>query len=883
MLFKIIWLKCKANCFSCLLLLFLLFFCSQANAQCAGEDAQVSICDIANPANQSINLFNLLGGTPTPGGTWIDLQQSGGLDIATGILNVSLINESDIYEFVYVVNNSSCTDDRSTVIVTIGGHAGIGVINPPASACDDNSAVNLFQFIGGFPNPQINGLWEQLTGPTALNGNIFNAAAVGIGNYRFRYYFPPIGNCPMSETFINLTVYPAPKPGITQDLILCETADFSLYTNLNLLDYITGQDPNGRWTESGTSELSGPFDTFINVQNIYNTFGPGEYNFTYTVLPSHPVCTRQTSTITIVIENQLDFTNSTLVVASDICENQIGTAVYTATLTQGVEAIPNGNYEIDYQITGAFNSTRSIIAAFNNGTLTFSIPRTLFPVVGTYTIKILNIHETGGYDACDHILDDISHVLTIFPIPRINSGTLTIGPACQNTDVAATISGNTNLPDGNYEITYSLSGSNTVNNQIAIFSVTSGTGTFIIPGNFLPNIGNTTIRISFIENTDTGCENTATLTRQFVISPKPETANVGISINDFCENEAVNVSITGLGSLSSVIINYTLSGGNSASQTVTVTISGGNASFIIPASILPNLGTTTLTITEITNSTTLCGTSGLSISDSFLIKQVPLAPIASDLEFCSTQNATVADLLPNGPQYIWYNSATGNNPLNGSTRLQSGNYWVALLGNATICTSLRAQISVTITEIPTPTLETDGEKFCGLDVPSPTLAELTANVSFTENLIWFDAASGGNQLPNTQILQDGTTYYAFDTTNSGNCSSGNSLAVTVSLSDCDSEVALMIPDGFSPNGDGVNDTFHIPDIEFLFPNFTLEIFNRYGNVMYKGNRNTPDWDGKSNQSGATISGMAPNGVYFYIVNFNKDGKSSKQGRLYLNR
>ncbi|MNE60555.1 hypothetical protein D3C80_1557060 [compost metagenome] len=93
----------------------------------------------------------------------------------------------------------------------------------------------------------------------------------------------------------------------------------------------------------------------------------------------------------------------------------------------------------------------------------------------------------------------------------------------------------------------------------------------------------------------------------------------------------------------------------------------------------------------------------------------------------------------------------------------------------------------------------------------------------------------------------------------------------------------MIPDGFSPNGDGVNDTFRIPNIEFLFPNYTIEIFNRYGNLMYKGNRNTPNWDGTSNQSGANINGIAPNGVYFYIVNFNKDGKSPKQGRLYLNR
>lgn len=881
---KIICRNYKANCFSCVLVLFFLLFHSTSNAQCAGVDNQVTICDIANPANQSINLFNYLLGSPMPGGTWIDNDRSGGLDPATGILNVTQINQSGTFEYIYVVNNPSCFDDRASITVTIGGYAGIGVENPPGSACDDNDSVNLFQFIGGSPNPQINGTWSQVSGtPAIFNGNILDAEATGIGSYRFRYSLPAIGSCPMSETFINLNIYPAPKPGTTRNLIICETADFSLYTNLNLLDYITGQDSGGKWTESGTSELSGPFDTFINVQNIYNTFGPGKYDFKYTVLPSHPICSIKSATVSIIIENQLDFTNSTLVVDSDICENEIATAFYTATLTQGVEAIPNGNYTVQYQITGAFNSTRTIVAAFNSGIMTFPIPRTSFPIVGAYTIKILNIHETTGFNTCQHILDDISDVLNVYPIPKINSGTLSVGPACQNSDTPVVISGNTNLTNGNYEITYNLTGSNAVSNQTATFSVTSGTGTFIIPGNFLTTVGNTTITIIHIINMDTGCENTATLNRQFLISPKPDTTNVAVSINDFCENQSVNVNITGLGNIASVIIKYTLSGANTASQTVTVTVSGGSANFVIPAALLLNLGTTTLTITEITNSATLCGTNNLSISDSFLIKPVPLAPTASDLEFCSTANATVAALLPNGPQYIWYNSATGNNPLSSTDLLQSGNYWVAVAGNATVCTSQRAQILVTITEFPTPTLQTDGENFCGLDAPAPTLSDLSANVVFTGNLIWFDASSGGNQLPNTQILIDGSTYYGFDSDISGACFSENALAVTVSLSDCDGDFALMIPDGFSPNGDGTNDTFNIPDIEFLYPNFTLEIYNRYGNILYKGNRDTPDWDGKSNQSGATISGIAPNGVYFYIVNFNKDGKSPKQGRLYLNR
>lgn len=313
----------KAGFFSYSFYVFLLS-CNLTKAQCAGEDASITICNIPDSTNQNINLFNLLGGTPTPGGSWTDLQQSGGLNISTGILNVWGINESDTYVFVYTVNDASCADNVATVTVTIGGYAGIS--NPNASACDDNNSVNLFQFLGNFPNPQQNGYWRDDSGSGALRGNFLDATVSGLGTFSFTYTMPAIGSCPSVSATVDVTVHPAPEPGVTSDLILCDSDDMSIYTNLNLLDYIFGQDPGGKWSEGGTSELSSPEDTFINVQNIYNTFGPGEYGFTYTVQPSHPVCNPKSSTIKIIIEEQLDFTGSTLVIASDICEDEIGRA-----------------------------------------------------------------------------------------------------------------------------------------------------------------------------------------------------------------------------------------------------------------------------------------------------------------------------------------------------------------------------------------------------------------------------------------------------------------------------------------------------------------------------------------------------------------------------
>lgn len=879
MYLKITCLPQKAGFFQLLLFTFFLLSCNLTKAQCAGEDASITICNIPDPANQSINLFNLLGGTPIPGGSWTDLQQSGGLNISTGILNVWGVNESDTYVFIYTVNDPSCADNVATVTVTIGGYAGIS--NPNASACDDNNSVNLFQFLGNFPNPQQNGYWRDDSGSGALRGNFLDATVSGLGTFSFTYTMPAIGSCPSVSATVDVTVHPAPEPGVTSDLILCDSDDMSIYTNLNLLDYIFGQDPGGKWSEGRTSELSGPEDTFINVQNIYNTFGPGEYGFTYTVQPSHPVCNPKSSTIKIIIEEQLDFTGSTLVIASDICEDEIGRATFVATLTQGLENIPNGNYNLQYQITGPISSGNTILVRFENGVVTFPIPAISFPFVGAYTVSIVNIHETTGYNACDHIIGDISDILNVYPLPKINAGTLTIENACQESDVEVRLSGNINLADGNYRITYDLGGSNTASAQQVVMTVVGGVGTFILPSSLLRNPGNMTIVITHIINLQTLCENTASLSQSFMILPKPDVSNVRVTINDVCENQPVIANFLGFGMLTSIQITYSLTGANTASGIVTIAAVNGTAVFTIPANQLLNTGTTTFTISEIVNNETSCGVGNLSITVSFTIYRLPETPVVNNMEFCQSENATVADLVPNGTSYIWYASESGS-PLSSDTVLTSGNYYVATVSPFG-CVSQKAIVAVIITDLPPPVLETGGQNFCGLDSPAPTLANLSANVNGTGTIVWFDALYNGNQLPDSQVLQDGMTYYGFDSSATTGCISENALAVTVSLSHCgEDEYELMIPDGFSPNGDGINDTFNIPNIEFLFPDFTLEIYNRYGNVMYKGNRNTPNWDGRSNQS-TVIDGVAPNGVYFYIVNFNKGNKPAKQGRLYLNR
>jgi len=862
----------------CLLLSFLLLPNSTASGQCAGQDATLTICDIDNPANQSVNLFDALEGSPVAGGAWIDPMQTGALDLTTGILNVWNIHLSGVYVFTYMVNGAGCADNQSTVTVTIGGYSGIP--SPDGSACNDDESVNLFQFfVGTAPDPHLNGSWHDDDATGALIGNTLDATASGLGNFHFTYTMPAVGSCPAVSSTISLTVYRVPIPGIPAEILICNDTDFSLLTNVNLTDYLAGEDPNGQWSESGTSELSGPFDPIIDIQNIYNTFGLGTYGFTYTVYPTNPVCSIKSATIRIIIEEPLDFTGAVLTVNSDKCEDQMAGATYSASLTQGAVINPNGPYTITYQVIGAVTSTHTVNASFNNnGILTFPIAATLFPVVGDYTVKITKIVYSGNRGACVNIID-ASDVLHIYPIPKINASTLTIPPVCQGSDVAVQLSGNNNLGTGTYEITYTLTGANTAGSQTVAITATDGSAAFTIPANLVANAGNTVLHINFIVNTVTGCDNTSTLTRTFTINPVI-TVNPTLVIGDRCQNDAVTAQLSNLGNAGNIDIAYTLSGANSGSGTVNVTPSSGNATFAIPVALLPNLGTTTLTITSITNQNSGCPVIFGLASDDFTIHVNPDAPVAQDQVFCDNQNATVANLLPNGGTIQWFDSAVAGQPLASGTPLVSGNYFVSQ-SNA-LCASERTPITVTITTVGIPSVQPGGQNFCGID--RPTIAELNAVVDSSHEVIWYDAASNGNVLDPSVLLAEGATYYGYGFDDATDCYSAQALAVTVTLTDCtENPYDFFIPDGFSPNSDGVNDVWQIPQIQFLFPDYSYEIYNRYGNLMFRGNIDRPAWDGKNSESQALLDGVASNGVYYYVIDFHKQDAPTRQGFLYLNR
>ncbi len=867
-----------------LIFVFLSLMPHTMSAQCAGEDGQFTVCNITDPSSKTIDLFSKLTGSPLTGGIWKDDNSSGGLNSTTGILNVQQIRRSGIYHYTYTVDGIGlCPDNAATVTITVGGYAGV-----PSNAVVCTSVVmyNLFQaFNGLYLGAQSNGKWFNDTTNEYLpdsDGSYIDVSNYKKGDYPFTYTMAAVGTCPAVSSNVIISVYEAPKAGTATKLLLCATDGLSAYTNVDLNTLLSGQDPNGTWTDqSGTGELTFSGDHFVDAQKIYNKFGTGIFKFNYKVLSTeNSICVDDDETVEIVIEKKLDFTGSTIKVNSDICETDIATATYYVTIDRNTAAIPDGNYYVQLNVSGFNGGGELFQATFLNGKLTFPISSKYFQQVGNYVVNILNIYSVDGYRACQNILN-LTDTLSVFPIPDLIGAKIAPIIACQNTNSTVNISDAIKVADGTYDIRYTISGANNASSQIATVTFSGGSASFPLQAILNSQNGNSVITITSIKQETTTCSNTANLRGDIIVNSLPNASNVKIQIPDaICFGSPVNAAVSGLGTLTNVKLSYVLSGSNTATvQTIDLSPVNGNATFTIPANLLLNTGLTTATVTNLINNVTGCSANVTGASDPFSLNPIPVAPVAVNQSFCKYDLPTVANLVPNGAQFSWYISATATTPLASTYLLKSEDYYVK--ETALGCTSEATKISVTLNDIPAPELNQDGEKFCGLD--SPTIADLSNNTNASSSIVWYD--SNGILQASTNPLIDKKEYIGYDfSTATPSCRSFDSLKVIVSLTNCpEVPSTFFIPDGFSPNGDGVNDVFVIPDIDFLYPDYIIEIFNRYGNGMYRGGKDKPGWDGLNYETQGLNHGIAPNGVYFYVLHFNKDNKPPKQGRLYLNR
>ncbi len=819
-----------------------------------------------------VNLFRYIGDdvegkSQDFNGVWEAITPGAAPHLEANIFNAETAGPGS-YEFTHTVPAVGiCASRQVRLILQVQRPANSGIGSDEMVCISDNlSAFTNYDLNGLLTDEDFNGTWSeeaptnQLSDLTDRNIDIQAIRDThGYGIYTFTYtVFPEFAVCEKNETEVNIIILPTLN-GTMQAANYCSgpseyTVDIVTYDNSLISD---GTYPlsfslvSGVTTRTGTDNLvlrndgTGSFNIDANLINLNETT-----TVTLTSLGDGVCADIQVAPVSFAVTDpKANVTNA--------CEGE-DLFVSLSNIFDASSNRANGDYDISYTLT-APSTTESTFTqnniAFNSGN-------------ATYTIPAVQLTETGNYDisfavASGFPLDcEITDTATITAIPPSIDLGLLVDNSCNATQIDVIVDA-PNLSDGTYTITYDVTQQSTgqvvINNTI---NFTGGTASYDLDVASLEQ-GNYTVSVRSSQDDTTLCR------------------------VEFDFEESENFAIEGIPALPVAEAQQTfcLSAFTPDAPTLADIDVSANGQMLFYATAtdmdilsldIPLVDEEDYFISNIDPNNNCEGSDRIQVTVALENPDTPIATGTNPV-FCDSENPTVSSLdasIDGNLGVVWFEAASGGTALEESTPLTDGKSYFASTETQGNCISTgRVEIIPTVYALAPVSLQFAKLALCGLDNPT------VSNLSVTENnnpfeVLWYDTAENGSPLTDDIRLTTNTTYYAESFNPDTGCMNPERMAVTVDLTNCDPEdYGFFIPDGFSPNADGRNDTFFIPNIEIIFPDFTLEILNRYGSTLFKGNQSNPAWDGEK----------AANGVYFYIINYNKEGHEPIQGRLYLNR
>jgi len=174
------------------------------------------------------------------------------------------------------------------------------------------------------------------------------------------------------------------------------------------------------------------------------------------------------------------------------------------------------------------------------------------------------------------------------------------------------------------------------------------------------------------------------------------------------------------------------------------------------------------------------------------------------------------------------------------------------------CSNYKEQ---TIDVYPVPVANAGPDKFV-LDGGSVTLTP-AVNAGYPVSYLWTPSMwLDDTQSPTPRSAPQDDITYTLTVTSDKGCSSSDNVVVKVLRK-------FPIPNIFSPNNDGIHDQWEIPGLA-SYPGCTVDVYNRYGQLIYHTVGYDKPWDGAVNGK------PVPVGTYYYIIN-PKNGRQKISG------
>jgi large repetitive protein len=294
---------------------------------------------------------------------------------------------------------------------------------------------------------------------------------------------------------------------------------------------------------------------------------------------------------------------------------------------------------------------------------------------------------------------------------------------------------------------------------------------------------------------------------------------------------------------------------------ITTTVSGGLPAYTYSWT---GPGTFTSNLPGLTN--VLSGTYSLSLTDFagcrkdttiLIVSTVSVQAIAgNDSSFCQSGSFILNGTLSSGgTTYQWFQLPGAGaiaNTLTVSVSPATGTSTYVLVASNSGCIS---QDTVILTSNPLPLAE------AGQDYTITILTSTVIGGSPTgpagSTFSWVPSTSLDNStLGNPTASNTVNTTYTVYVTDSNGCVASDTMHVFIFPE-------IFIPNGFSNNGDGKNDTWIIDNIQ-QFPNCTVEVYNRWGELLFTSTGYKTPFDGR--YKGKDL----PVGTYYYIIDLHHE-------------
>ncbi|HNB32458.1 MAG TPA: gliding motility-associated C-terminal domain-containing protein, partial [Bacteroidia bacterium] len=773
----------------------------------------------------------------------------------------------------------------SSININTAGNYSVTVTD--ANGCTGTATFNLA--VNANPTPAITGITSFCAG-----GNSTLNAGSGYTNYLWSggattqtinvttsgNYIVTVTNAAGCTATTNkvITVNALPVPTISGPAGICPGASANLVAG----SYASYLWSNGNTTSSITTNVSGNYT--VTVTDVNGCVGSSNYNLLSFQNPipvingMAAICQNQNSILD--AGSFASWQWSTGAVSQTISVNQSGTYSVTVTNNDGCVASTSFNVVVNplpvpvISGTSEFCSGNSSVLNIGGGSFASYLWNT------SATTSTISVSSGGNYvvtvtDA-NGCTASSNQVVTVWNLPTpIISGNNAI---CNGTQTTLTAGSYSNYQWSTGASTDSITVSNGANYIVTVTDVNGCTGTsapFTVTINQLPTaiisgttsicIGqSTTLQVQFTgtapysyrysDGTNVSAILNSNITAaQIIVTP--------VSTTDYTLTQISDANCSGnFSGVARVVVNPlpqpVISGSDGECDGISATLTTGNF-----ASYLWSTGATTQSIAVNSSGSYVCtvtSTAGCKASASHNFETYPL-PVVSFTNDSSLTcelpiiNFTNTSQYQLGSVFEWNIDNTVYNSLNATHQFSgSGSYPVSLIitsPNNCVGESI-ANVNITVFPLPQAsfTIAPDQAPLFNSEV---TFGDVSANAV---SWLW-DFGDG-----DTSTLQNVSHFYAdpgkynakLYVTNVAGCI--DSLAREIFIT------PFYIPNAFTPNGDGRNETFFDPGYATNVQSLTMNIYNRWGQLVYTTDNLSKTWDGVDSKGN-----LSPQGVYVYAL------------------